>query len=296
MPIYFPRSLKGFLPRRKVFSTWYDHLSFGYDLVGAFQPSSIVELGTFTGQSYFTFCQSVLDHEFSCRCYAVDTWAWTPDYHMDPYDESVYSEVKDYNDSNYSTFSTLMRMEFEEAAESFSDASIDLLHIDGHHTYEAARGDYETWLPKVAPGGIILFHDTCARVKDYGVWRLWSEIRKQHPSFEFKHGFGLGVIRKQGGERRSQPLLDLLFDDNEERHHQLRNLYVYASHLQTLEGRNRVYENVQNRLAKEKATGGSQLHDEMKKEILDLKSTQSDEFERIKAEILEARKRQPKRN
>ena len=34
MPVYFPPSLK-FTPKRLVFSTWMDHLPFGYDIVVA---------------------------------------------------------------------------------------------------------------------------------------------------------------------------------------------------------------------------------------------------------------------
>lgn len=36
---------------------------------------------------------------------------------------------------------------------------IDLLFIDGDHTYPGIRGDIEAWLPLVAEGGWILFHD-----------------------------------------------------------------------------------------------------------------------------------------
>jgi len=34
-----------------------------------------------------------------------------------------------------------------------------MLFIDGGHTFEAARTDYEAWTPKVAPGGILAIHD-----------------------------------------------------------------------------------------------------------------------------------------
>jgi len=36
---------------------------------------------------------------------------------------------------------------------------IDLLFIDGDHSYEGCKKDLYNWLPKLVPGGHILFHD-----------------------------------------------------------------------------------------------------------------------------------------
>ena len=60
----------------------------------------------------------------------------------------------------YESFSTLLRMTFDQALEQFQDRSVDLLRHDGCHAYEAVKRDYETWLPKMSESGIILFHDT----------------------------------------------------------------------------------------------------------------------------------------
>lgn len=226
MTVYFPPSLQGFVPRRMVFSTWVDHLPFGYDLVEALRPRHIVELGVQAGLSYFCFCQSVKEHGLSARCWAVDTWEG--DAHTDPYDESIYHQVKRHNDEHYADFSTLLPMLFEEALPKFDDGSIDLLHIDGYHTYEAVKGDFESWYPKVSPGGIVLFHDIAARLRDFGAWRFWGEAVRTHPeTFTFDHGFGLGVLRKPGGAQSSPPLLELLFSD-ESTQRRLRRFYVHA--------------------------------------------------------------------
>lgn len=36
---------------------------------------------------------------------------------------------------------------------------VDLVFIDGDHSYEGAKGDIEAWLPNIKPGGLIAVHD-----------------------------------------------------------------------------------------------------------------------------------------
>ena len=40
------------------------------------------------------------------------------------------------------------------------DNTIDLLHIDGWHSFDAVQSDFNRWYPKVIKGGVILLHDT----------------------------------------------------------------------------------------------------------------------------------------
>ena len=220
------------------FSTWVDHLPFGYDLVGALRPDVVVELGTQSGVSYFGFCQAVREHGFDTRCHAVDTWRG--DAHTSTYDETVWSEVSAHNDEHYADFSTLHRMLFQDALRLFEPESIDLLHIDGYHTYEAVRGDFEDWYPKVRPGGIVLFHDIAARLLDFGAWRFWDELMAGHETFWFKHGFGLGVLRKPG-PLRDAPLLRFLFSKDASVEGRLRAFYVHAAeHLELVRKKRRL--------------------------------------------------------
>ena len=132
-----------------------------------------------------------------------------------------------------------MRMLFNDAVGHFEDETIDLLHIDGLHTYEAVQEDFTNWYSKVHPGGIILFHDIDARQSDFGVWKYWAELEEKYDTFAFHHGFGLGVLRKPGGPVVAEvhPLLDLLFNGTEREHHKLRQLYIYNS--EYIEARNK---------------------------------------------------------
>ena len=173
-------------------SAWYGHVPFAHWLVGVHRPSSIVELGAHNGVSYAAFCESVLRFRLAARALAVDTWQG--DEHAGFYDDSVYHDLKAFHDTRYAAFSTLLRSTFDDALQFVPDGSLDLLHVDGRHRYEDVAHDFATWRPKLSARGVALFHDTNVHEGDFGVWRLWTELRAEHPSFEFLHGHGLGVL------------------------------------------------------------------------------------------------------
>ncbi len=202
---------------------WSGHLPFASDLIAVLRPKLFVELGTHFGESYFGFCQAIAEQSVACSCYAVDNWLGEEQAGF--YSESVYRDVAAYNEAHYSHFSYLLRMTFDEALKQFDDASIDLLHIDGLHTYDAVSHDFHAWLPKVRAGGVILLHDIAARHADFGAWKLWEELEPLGDRFSLLHSWGLGVFRKPTAEPVPPDILSSLFHGEAAAQQHLRKFY-----------------------------------------------------------------------
>ncbi len=172
-------------------SAWLGHAPFLKFLIREQKPNVFVELGVHNGFSYFVGCQSIRECKIETKAYAVDHWAG--DSQAGFFDDSVYQGVVDLN-SNYSDFSTLLKMSFEQALTSFDDKSVYLLHIDGFHSYESVKEDFESWIPKMANDGIILLHDIHVRRNTFGVYKFWEEVKEKFKTIEFVGSHGLGVV------------------------------------------------------------------------------------------------------
>jgi len=69
-------------------------------------------------------------------------------------------------------------------------SKIHLLFIDGDHHYAGVKADIKNWVPKMVPGGVVIFHDYKPLPKDLrkiphleGVRRAINEWAKGCPSW-----------------------------------------------------------------------------------------------------------------
>ena len=205
-------------------SAWYGHLPFANWIMRAARPSLFVELGTHAGISYSAFCDAVLADHLPTRCLAVDSWQG--DEHAGFYGEEVFRDFARFHDQRYGGFSRLLRQRFDQALETVADASVDLLHIDGRHRFSDITEDFEGWLPKLSPRGVVLLHDTNVRERDFGVWRFWEAVRARYPSFEFLHSHGLGVLAT--GDDAPAPVLSLCRNATTGTAARLRDVFAFA--------------------------------------------------------------------
>ena len=235
-----------------IHSPWAGHRCFGYDYVSNMKPKRIVELGSYYGCSSFAFLQAIKDMGLDTAFYAVDTWCGDS-FTENDYREDIYGAYKQINDACFSgQNSRMIRKTFDEACDDFLDGSIDLLHIDGSHTYDDVKNDFTRWKRKVSADGVVFFHDVGRDLlfgEPMGSHLYWLELKEQYPwtlEFPFSNGLGLLFFSKECFQRfgqlvdmgHYQQLLNLQDTVNKDlirkNHFEIRDLNIHNAHLQGL--------------------------------------------------------------
>lgn len=72
---------------------------------------------------------------------------------------------------------------------------LDVAFIDGDHSEDGVRRDFELWAPLVRPGGVVAFHDTIPNGNRHepGVVKFTRELQWRYPSVEFFDPDGVGI-------------------------------------------------------------------------------------------------------
>ena len=164
-----------------VMSAWVGHYDFAQWLVFNKQPKVIVDLGVDYGFSTYAFAVQNIG-----MVYAIDNFNGEEQTGVRDTEYFVRNKIKQLDLKNVCVF----KCYFDEIAKIWGK-QIDILHIDGYHSYEAVKNDYETWINFLAPDGVVLFHDTKVFKDDFGVYKFFDEL--DIPKINFKQSYGLGV-------------------------------------------------------------------------------------------------------
>jgi predicted O-methyltransferase YrrM len=104
-----------------------------------------------------------------------------------------------------------LRMTSVEAGREFvarGEESVDFIFIDGDHTYEGLRGDWQTWSPLVAPEGIVAVHDSRStpgnRIDDAGSVIFTREVIQEDPRYEVVETVDSLTVLRRGMTRQKQ--------------------------------------------------------------------------------------------
>ena len=172
-----------------------------YGLARALKPRVAVEIGSARGKSA-CYVGRALKENGSGKLFAIDPHTrtnWNDENSIDTLDEMR---------RNISTFGVQKHVEIirdvSERAAARWMLPIDLLFIDGDHSYEGVKRDWELFTPHVSPFGLVVFHDTLWDLQpdspysrsDMGVPAFVEELRVAgYPVTTLDHDFGVSLVQ-----------------------------------------------------------------------------------------------------
>lgn len=133
-------------------SAWIGHFYFAIDLVRLLSPNVIVELGVDWGFSMLSFAYPKIGDVYGIDWFQGDQCAGIRN--TKEYLDTLTSEIK----SKYGVSVNVIQGDFTEVSNSWNK-EIDILHIDGDHSYESVSRDFTNWSKFVGQNGVVLFHD-----------------------------------------------------------------------------------------------------------------------------------------
>lgn len=155
-----------------------------FDMVAQQKPKRLMEIGTAKGGALYLWCQAA---DKQAKIVSIDL----PDGEFGggypsckiPFYQSFCQEGQELH---------LLRADshkletIRQAEEIFAGEKLDVLFIDGDHTYEGVKKDFEGYRHLVKPGGMIAPHDILPRpdLPEIQVDRFWKEIKDQYSSVE----------------------------------------------------------------------------------------------------------------
>jgi predicted O-methyltransferase YrrM len=167
------------------------------ELVKKQNCSSVLEIGTFRGATLFVFSRLAeanatiisVDYHFSFLGKLVRIFQNPLFHRMIRRGQKLFLLRK-----NSHSPDTLASVE-----EILQGRKLDLLFIDGDHSYEGVRMDFEMYMPLVRSGGLVAFHDIAQSTPQVEVKNLWEEIKHDYKHAELvnrgaNETMGIGVL------------------------------------------------------------------------------------------------------
>ena len=167
-----------------------DEMVSAMQIVREFEPQTMMEIGTARGGSLFCWAQLARPDALLLSL-DLPGGRWGGGY-----DVKQIHHFRQFLSPNQKLVSILGDSQTPKAKrlveEALEGRRVDVLYIDGDHTYQGAKNDFENYRPFVRDGGLILFHDINPphpgmEDSDVEVYLLWEELKKEHTCEEIWH-------------------------------------------------------------------------------------------------------------
>lgn len=121
------------------------------------EEAQVVEIGSYAGESAEVFISSLKIRKLYC----IDPWEGGYDL-KDKASSSDMGQAEKYFDiiaEKYFRQILKLKLSSSQAVNFFSNEMLDMVYLDGNHSFEAVYNDIGIWLPKVKTNGILAGHD-----------------------------------------------------------------------------------------------------------------------------------------
>ena len=175
-----------------------------YGLVRSMKPEVCVEIGSALGKSA-SYIGMALKENGRGMLYAIDPHEPTNWNDVDAID-SLKEFSRNVAAAGLGKYVSVIRSYSDAAARDWK-RPIDLIFIDGDHSYEGVKRDWDLFLPHMKPSGVAIFHDTMWELPPYagevrsdmGVPRFVDELRER--------GYQVLTINRDYGVSLVQPVI-----------------------------------------------------------------------------------------
>lgn len=167
-------------------------------LVSERELNEVVEIGTAHGGTYWAWCRLATPtaHLVSIDLPGNDEWTARVRSYPGPTQTQTVIRADSHDPQTVGSLEGLK-------------GSVDLLFVDGDHSYDGVRADFESYATLVRPGGLIAFHDVESTNHPASqVDRLWTQLRDLYDTREIVDAaddeqggrYGIGVIFWRGDD------------------------------------------------------------------------------------------------
>lgn len=121
---------------------------------------AVVEIGSWKGKSTIWLAHGLKDGKGG-SVYAIDPHTGAPEHHeiFGTKDIWTFEDFKEnIKKAGIDNFVSPIVDRSENIAKNWNE-KIELLWIDGAHSFEAAQKDFDSWFPHLMEGGIVAYHD-----------------------------------------------------------------------------------------------------------------------------------------
>jgi predicted O-methyltransferase YrrM len=175
-----------------------------YGLTRALRAKTVVVIGSYRGFAPLVFARALADNLENGTVYFIDP-SFVNDFWKNP--QAVQTYFASFGSDNIRHF-LMTTQQFIGTQMCQSLRSVDIVFVDGYHSEEQARFDYQAFRERLAPNGLVQFHDSIHAMTSqiYGANRSYEhrvkefiETLKQDRAlqvFDLPYAQGVTLVRR----------------------------------------------------------------------------------------------------